>query len=119
MVYAGVSRKDQETKAREALGRVGLADFTHHRPTQLSGGQAQRVALARALVNSPQLILADEPTGNLDSQTSEEIIGLFDSLHHEGRTVAVVTHEAEIARRARREIVLRDGLIAEDRHGAL
>lgn len=119
MVYAGVSRKDQETKAREALGRVGLADFTHHRPMQLSGGQAQRVALARALVNSPQLILADEPTGNLDSRTSEEIIGLFDSLHREGRTVAIVTHEAEIARRARREVVLRDGLIAEDRHGAL
>ena len=119
MVYAGVSRKDQEAKAREALGRVGLADFTHHRPTQLSGGQAQRVALARALVNSPQLVLADEPTGNLDSQTSEEIIGLFDSLHSEGRTVAIVTHEAEIARRARREVVLRDGLVAEDRHGAL
>ncbi|MBU0596327.1 ABC transporter ATP-binding protein [Candidatus Bipolaricaulota bacterium] len=119
MVYAGVSRKEQETKAREALERVGLADFTHHRPTQLSGGQAQRVALARALVNVPQLILADEPTGNLDSQTSEEIVDLFDSLHHEGRTVAIVTHEAEIARRARREIVLRDGLIAEDRHGAV
>jgi putative ABC transport system ATP-binding protein len=119
MVYAGVDRQGQERKAREALGRVGLADFAHHRPTQLSGGQAQRVALARALVNSPQLVLADEPTGNLDSRTSEEIIELFDSLHREGRTVAIVTHEAEIARRARREVVLRDGLIAEDRHGAL
>jgi putative ABC transport system ATP-binding protein len=118
MVYAGVDRQGQERKAREALGRVGLADFAHHRPTQLSGGQAQRVALARALVNSPQLVLADEPTGNLDSRTSEEIIELFDSLHREGRTVAIVTHEAEIARRARREVVLRDGLIAEDRHGA-
>jgi len=119
MVYAGVHRKERETRAREALVRVGLTEFTHHRPTQLSGGQAQRVALARALVNSPQLVLADEPTGNLDSRTSEEIVGLFDSLHDEGRTVVVVTHEAEIARRARREVVLRDGWIAEDRRGAL
>ena len=119
MVYGGVSRRERQAKAREALERVGLAEFTHHRPTQLSGGQAQRVALARALVNSPRLILADEPTGNLDTQTSEEIVDLFDVLHREGRTVAIVTHEAEIARRARREVVMRDGLIVEDRHGSV
>jgi putative ABC transport system ATP-binding protein len=119
MVYAGAARKDRERRAREALGRVGLAEFAHHRPTQLSGGQAQRVALARALVNEPQLVLADEPTGNLDSRTSEEIIELFGFLHREGRTVAIVTHEEEIARRAMRQVVLRDGQVAEDRRGSV
>ena len=117
MTYAGAPRKDREARAREVLDRVGLAEFVTHRPTQLSGGQAQRVALARALVNHPRLILADEPTGNLDSRTSSEIVSLFDDLHDEGRTIVIVTHEAEIARRARREVVLKDGLVAEDRHG--
>jgi len=118
MVYAGVGRRAREERARAALDRVGLSDFTHHRPTQLSGGQAQRVALARALVNHPKLILADEPTGNLDSRTSEEIVNLFGSLHSDGGTVAIVTHEEEIAARAQREIVLSDGRIAEDHRGA-
>jgi putative ABC transport system ATP-binding protein len=117
MTYAGVPRKEREVRAREVLARVNLAEFTHHRPTQLSGGQAQRVALARALVNHPRLILADEPTGNLDSRTSAEIVSLFDDLHRERRTIVIVTHEAEIAQRARREVVLKDGLVAEDRHG--
>ncbi len=118
MVYAGVGRRDRGMKARSALRRVGLADFAHHRPTQLSGGQAQRVALARALVNRPRLILADEPTGNLDSRTSEEIVNLFGNLHQEGGTIAIVTHEEEIARRAHREVILSDGRIAEDHRGA-
>ncbi len=117
MAYAGVRPKERRERALACLARVGLGDFSHHRPTQLSGGQSQRVAIARALANSPRLVLGDEPTGNLDSRTSEEIIELFSSLHHEGRTVVVVTHEQEIARQADREIVLRDGRIEEDRHG--
>jgi putative ABC transport system ATP-binding protein len=117
MAYAGARPKERREKAMECLARVGLADFAHHRPTQLSGGQSQRVAVARALVNSPRLILGDEPTGNLDTRTSEEIVDLFTSLHQEGSTVVIVTHEAEIAARARREVVLRDGLIEEDRCG--
>jgi putative ABC transport system ATP-binding protein len=117
MAYAGIRPKERRDRALTCLERVGLGDFTHHRPTQLSGGQSQRVAIARALANSPRLILGDEPTGNLDSQTSEEIVALFSSLHGEGRTVVIVTHEQEIAHKASREIVLKDGRIKEDRHG--
>jgi len=117
MAYAGIRPKERRERSLACLDRVGLRDFTHHRPTQLSGGQSQRVAIARALANSPRLILGDEPTGNLDSQTSEEIVSLFSSLHNEGRTVMIVTHEQEIARQADREIVLKDGRIEEDRHG--
>jgi len=117
MAYAGVRPKERRDRALACLERVGLGEFSHHRPTQLSGGQSQRVAIARALANSPRLILGDEPTGNLDSHTSEEIIELFSSLHDEGRTVVIVTHEQEIARQADREIVLRDGRIEEDRRG--
>ncbi len=117
MAYAGEQPKERRAQAQACLDRVGLADHAHHNPTQLSGGESQRVAIARALVNSPRLILADEPTGNLDSRTSEEIVELFTSLHQEGRTVVIVTHESEIAARAEREVVLRDGRIEEDRHG--
>ena len=116
MTYAGIRPRERRERARACLERVGLADHAHHKPTQLSGGESQRVAIARALVNAPRLILADEPTGNLDSRTSEEIVELFTSLHREGRTVAIVTHESEIAARAQREVVLRDGRIEEDRH---
>jgi putative ABC transport system ATP-binding protein len=114
LAYAGVPRKKRAEIARSCLERVGLADHAHHRPTQLSGGQSQRVAIARGLANSPRLILGDEPTGNLDSHTTSEIMALFHSLHAEGRTVVLVTHEQEIAQVTKREIVLRDGLIAED-----
>jgi putative ABC transport system ATP-binding protein len=117
MAYAGEQPKERRARAQACLDRVGLADHAHHNPTQLSGGESQRVAIARALVNSPRLVLADEPTGNLDSRTSEEIVELFTSLHQEGRTVVIVTHESEIAARAEREVVLRDGRIEEDRHG--
>ena len=118
MAYAGERPKERLARAQACLDRVGLADHAHHKPTQLSGGESQRVAIARALVNAPRLVLADEPTGNLDSRTSEEIVDLFASLHREGRTVAIVTHEAEIAARSLREVVLCDGRIEEDRHGA-
>ena len=117
MAYAGVRPKERRDRAMACLERVGLGEFSHHRPTQLSGGQSQRAAIARALANSPRLVLGDEPTGNLDSRTSEEIVELFSSLHDESRTVVIVTHEQEIARQADREIVLRDGRIEEDLHG--
>lgn len=100
--------------ARKALERVGLTDRMHHRPSQLSGGQRQRVAIARALVNEPSILLADEPTGNLDSKTSEEILRLFDTLHQEGHTIVLITHEHDIAAHANRQIHLRDGVVERD-----
>lgn len=114
LVYAGVSRKDRRDRAVEALESVELGSRVSHRPNELSGGQRQRVAIARALVTRPSILLADEPTGNLDSKTSEEIMLLFDRLHDEGQTIIMVTHEHDIAARAARLITLRDGLIDSD-----
>jgi putative ABC transport system ATP-binding protein len=114
MVYAGYSKSDRIIRAEEVLKQVGLADRMDHQPNQLSGGQRQRVAVARALVNKPSIILADEPTGNLDSKTSEEIMKLFGDIHKLGNTVIVVTHEEEVAAYAHRVIRLRDGLIESD-----
>ncbi len=114
LVYAGVSAKVRHERARAALTAVGLAERMEHRPNELSGGQRQRVAVARALVNDPSILLADEPTGNLDSATSEEILMLFERLHSEGQTIVLVTHEPDIAAHARRQIVLRDGQVASD-----
>jgi putative ABC transport system ATP-binding protein len=114
LVYAGVPRRERHQRAVRALERVGLLDRARHQPNELSGGQRQRVAIARALVNEPSILLADEPTGNLDSTTSEEIMALFDELHGQGNTVVLVTHEAEIARHAGRRIVLRDGKVLTD-----
>ncbi|MBS1241605.1 MAG: transporter related protein [Gemmatimonadetes bacterium] len=115
LVYAGVSTRERHVRAREALQRVGLGDRMDHRPNELSGGQRQRVAIARALVNRPSILLADEPTGNLDSATSEEIMRVFATLHAEGQTVIMVTHEADIAAHAARTVVLRDGVVHSDR----
>ncbi len=115
LLYAGLDRGVRQTRAEEALRRVGLGDRLDHRPNELSGGQCQRLAIARALVNEPSLVLADEPTGNLDSVTSEEIIILFDELSRAGTTVILVTHEDEVADHARRQIRLRDGNIVTDR----
>ena len=114
LIYAGKPRRERNRLARQALERVGLGDRWHHQPNELSGGQRQRVAIARALVNQPSILLADEPTGNLDSSTSEEIIRLFDELHRSGNTVILVTHEPDIARHARRRVVLFDGRVKED-----
>jgi len=114
LVYAGISSDERKRRAREALEKVQLADRMDHRPNELSGGQRQRVAIARALVNNPSILLADEPTGNLDSQTSEEIMRVFESLASTGQTVVMVTHEPDIAAHARRVVVLRDGLISTD-----
>jgi putative ABC transport system ATP-binding protein len=114
MVYAGYSKSERIIRAEEVLNQVGLADRMDHQPNQLSGGQRQRVAVARALVNKPSIILADEPTGNLDSKTSEEIMKLFGDIHKLGNTVIVVTHEEEVAAYAHRVIRLRDGLIESD-----
>lgn len=114
LVYAGKPVGMRRQKARETLKAVGLADRGHHRPNELSGGERQRVAIARALVNDPSLILADEPTGNLDSTTGEEIMGLFDIIHRQGNTIILITHEEYIARKAKRVIRLLDGLIEKD-----
>lgn len=114
MVYAGASKSTRTKRAEEVLADVGLADRMDHKPNQLSGGQRQRVAVGRALVNKPSIILADEPTGNLDSKTSVEIMSLFDEIHRQGNTVIIVTHEEEIALHAHRIIRLRDGLIETD-----
>lgn len=114
LVYAGVRRSERRERAREMLDRVGLGDRIGHRPNELSGGQRQRVAIARALVTGPALLLADEPTGNLDSRTGEEIMGLFETLHGNGETIMVVTHEAEVAEHAERAIWLKDGSIERD-----
>ncbi|HEY4320574.1 MAG TPA: ABC transporter ATP-binding protein [Gemmatimonadales bacterium] len=114
MVYAGASSKLRRERARHALESVGLGSRMDHRPNELSGGQRQRVAVARALVNEPSILLADEPTGNLDSSTSEEIMALFQKLHSDGQTIILVTHEPDIAAHALRQIVLRDGKVARD-----
>jgi putative ABC transport system ATP-binding protein len=114
LIYSGYNKTDRRRMALEALEQVQLGDRVEHRPNELSGGQRQRVAIARALVNKPSLILADEPTGNLDSKVSLEIMGLFEHIHNAGNTVIVVTHEEEIARHAHRIIRLVDGLVAED-----
>jgi len=114
LLYAGVGASDRRERAAEALERVGLGDRLGSRPTQLSGGQRQRVAIARALVGRPAILLADEPTGNLDSTTGETILGLLDELHEEGATIVVITHEREIAARFPRQIALRDGLVVSD-----
>jgi putative ABC transport system ATP-binding protein len=112
LIYSGL--RGRKTKAREALARVGLADRIHHRPNQMSGGQCQRVAIARALVQGPSLLLADEPTGNLDTQTSKEIFDLFTQLHRQGQTIVLVTHEAEVADKCNRIVHIRDGLVDSD-----
>jgi putative ABC transport system ATP-binding protein len=114
MIYAGYSKSERNARATEVLEQVSLADRMDHQPNQLSGGQRQRVAIARALVNKPSIILADEPTGNLDSKTSVEIMNLFDEIHANGNTVILVTHEEEIAKHAHRIIRLRDGIIESD-----
>ena len=114
LIYAGIGSKDRRDRATQALTRVGLADRMHHRPNELSGGQRQRVAVARALVNDPSILLADEPTGNLDSATSVEIMGLFEELHTSGQTIVLVTHEHDIAAHADRQVHLKDGTVERD-----
>ena len=114
LVYAGVNGEERRERAVTALTQVGLAERMHHKPNELSGGQRQRVAIARALVTRPSIILADEPTGNLDSRTGEEIMAVFNGLWEKGNTIILVTHEEEVARHARRIVRLRDGLIASD-----
>ena len=114
LVYAGVGARERRERASEALERVGLEDRVQHRPNELSGGQRQRVAIARALVNRPSILLADEPTGNLDSATSEEIMSLFEGLFREGQTILLVTHESDIAAHARRQVHLKDGRVERD-----
>jgi putative ABC transport system ATP-binding protein len=114
LIYAGMAAKERKERAAHALERVGLADRMHHKPNELSGGQRQRVAIARALVNTPSILLADEPTGNLDSATSSEIMQVFEQLHAEGQTVLLITHEHDIAAHADRQIHLLDGRVERD-----
>jgi putative ABC transport system ATP-binding protein len=114
LVYAGVARRERHDRAARALSEVGLADRMHHRPNEMSGGQRQRVAIARALVNAPSILLADEPTGNLDSRTGEDILALVDRLHSTGNTILLVTHEEDLAQRAARVVRMRDGRIVSD-----
>lgn len=114
LVYAGMSKPDREARAKEVLEQVGLTNRMFHKPNELSGGQRQRVAIARALVNNPAIILADEPTGNLDSKTSIEIMGLLEDIHEKGNTIILVTHEEDIAMHAHRIVRLRDGLVERD-----
>jgi len=114
LIYSGIKKEERIKKATKALDDVGLLNRITHKPNELSGGQRQRVAIARALVNNPSIILADEPTGNLDSKTSEEIMGLFDAIHQKGNTVIIVTHEEDIAKYAHRIIRLRDGVVESD-----
>ena len=114
LIYTGLSRRHRRERAKATLDRVGLSDRMTHRPNELSGGQRQRVAIARALVNEPAILLADEPTGNLDTRTGEEILTIFEALHQQGQTVLVVTHEEDVARRTLRVVRLRDGCIEQD-----
>lgn len=114
LVYSGLSRSERLKRAEEALANVGLTDRMTHKPNELSGGQRQRVAVARALINNPSIILADEPTGNLDTKTGEEIMGLIKELNHKGNTIIIVTHEEDIAKHANRIVKIRDGMIESD-----
>jgi putative ABC transport system ATP-binding protein len=114
LIYAGIGKKEREERARAMLEKVGLSSRAHHKPNELSGGQSQRVAIARALINNPSIILADEPTGNLDSTTSIEIMELFKAIHHQGNTVILVTHEEDIANHTKRIIRIKDGKVASD-----
>ncbi|MDE0040192.1 MAG: ABC transporter ATP-binding protein [Gammaproteobacteria bacterium] len=114
LMYGGVGHRQRRARARDTLERVGLKDRMKHKPSELSGGQRQRVAVARALVNEPEILLADEPTGNLDSRTGEDIMDLFDTLYHAGQTIILVTHETHIANRAHRHVQLHDGVVTQD-----
>ncbi|SHN88187.1 ABC transporter ATP-binding protein [Desulfitobacterium chlororespirans] len=114
MIYAGIAEKERKEKALKALEKVGLLNWAAHRPTEISGGQRQRVAIARALVNNPAIIMADEPTGNLDTRSGEEVMAIFQELHQQGATIVLVTHEPEIARHTQRILKFRDGLLRED-----